>query len=495
MANQYLYGTYGEMGQTVAQNASQSGTVLVYFGTAAINLLRGYADLDIVNKPVKLYNIADAQQKVGYSKDWANFTLCEAITGHFDNLLGNIGPIIVVNVLDPDVHRKDTETTKNLTFSNGRAEFVSDKIILDTFAMEDKVEGVDYALDYNYTKGSVIVTSLKPESPITGSVTASYYEIDGAMVEPEDIIGGVTANGEYTGLGVLQLVYTTIFEVPNLIAAPGWSHSPAVYNAMVAASQKINGRWYAFVVADMPIADTTGAIDTIIKAKTWKTEHGYNSEHSKVCWPQGKDNLGRVFHLSTLVSWEMLLVDFSHDSIPFETPANKAVPIVKQYFGAASTNKGYDQETANQLTSAGITTVVAGDGNWVIWGDHTAAYTYGATSDARVIFDTSIRMMGYILNSFIREWRPSIDKPMDLKMIERIQNREQEKLDALVGIGALIGSPSFEFLQSQNPPGDLMNGNFKWNTLITPTPPFKSGTDVVSFTDAGFSVYYEGGAA
>ena len=38
-----------------------------------------------------------------------------------------------------------------------------------------------------------------------------------------------------------------------------------------------------------------------------------------------------------------------------------------------------------------------------------------------------------------------------------------------------------------------MNGDFRWDINVTPTPPLKSASVYVAYTDAGFSVYYEGG--
>ena len=143
-------------------------------------------------------------------------------------------------MLDPSAgkHRKETATTKTLTFTGGRAEFASDKIILDTLTIAKNdsgnyVEGTDYAVDYNFTKGTVIITSLKDDAQLAGSLTASFSEVDDSEIADSDIIGGVTSSGEYSGLSAIALLYPEQFAVCNLIAAPGWSHSPAVYNAML----------------------------------------------------------------------------------------------------------------------------------------------------------------------------------------------------------------------------------------------------------------------
>ena len=127
MANEYLYGAYGHIGETVAQSAVQAGTTPVYIGTAPVNLVRGFGEAGIINAPIKITSLVDAQKKIGYSSDWGTFTLCEAVYAHFNNTIGNIGPIYVINVLDPSAgkHRKETATTKTLTFTGGRAEFAS----------------------------------------------------------------------------------------------------------------------------------------------------------------------------------------------------------------------------------------------------------------------------------------------------------------------------------------------------------------------------------
>ena len=487
MANEYLYGSYG--------------TTPVYIGTAPVNLVRGFADAGVINEPIKLSNMIDAQRKLGYAADWGTFTLCEVMNAHFNNTLGNIGPIYVINVLDPSAgkHRKATETTQQLSFTGGRAEFASSTIILDTMTIAksdggDYAEGTDYAVDYNFTKGTVIITSLIADSPLTGTLTASFYEVDDSAIEDDDIIGGVTAGGEYSGLSSIALLYPEQFAVCNLIAAPGWSQSPAVYNAMLTASQKINGHWDAFVVADLPLVDSSAqAVDTITKAITWKKNNAFTGERSKVYWPQGIDNLGNIYHLSTLAVVELMRADFSHNSVPMETCGNKAIPIIKQYFGANATNRGFSQQEGKELTQNGISTAVAWGGEWVLWGDHTAAYTYGADVDPRAIFDVSMRMLMHITNDFQREWSPRIDEPMTRALKDEIINREQEKLDGYVSMGALLGEPQIVFLESENSTTDIMNGDFRWDIAVTPTPPLKSASVYVAYTDAGFSVYYEGG--
>lgn len=483
----YKHGTYGTFVDSIGDPITLNDTVVIYVGSAPVNLVRGYKAY--VNTPVKLSNLGAVKRYMGYSDNWAAFDLCEAFQLHFDNAAGNIGPVVAINVLNPDLHQREGETTVNLAFVNGRATIESDTIILDTLVLADKVEGVDYSVDYDFTKGQVILDSLGEEK-LTGLVSATFLEVDPAAITEEDLIGGVTAKGVYTGLGCVDLVYQRLNLIPNLILCPGWSHRPAVYEAMVKAGTKINGHWDAFAYADLPLAEGDVPVDTIEAAIQWKLDKGYTNERTKVFWPKAADTAGRIYHASLLAAWRTLLTDESHEGVPMETPSNKAVPVAAQYFGPESQNSGFDQVRANELNAAGITTVVFWGGIWVLWGPHTAAYRYGTVTDNRNIFDNSIRMMMHVSNRFQLDHALKIDRPMTRAMKDTILNLEQEKMDALAAMGAFLGKPVVTFDEVDNSTSDLIEGNFTWGFQGTPTPPFKSGTLNVAYTTAGFTTYF-----
>lgn len=533
----YLYGTYAHLADSVAQATNESSTVVLYVGTAPINLVRGYAGKNLINTPLKINNLLDAQTKLGSASDWSKYSLCEAVAAHFggDN---NIGPIYVINVLNPATHRKGTATTKNLTFVNGKASFVSEDIILDTFALADKAEGTDYILSYNFTTHKVTVLSADESDPLTGTIAATYNEIDVSGIDEGDIIG-TKSNGVYTGLQAAELIYQNYGAIVNLYGAPGWSDKKSVYDALCNKAVKLNGHWDGFVYADIPLSyntysfeavqnasgdpsakgyyeldngeyvlteddepaagktyyertTTANPVDTISKAVNYKSTNGFTSERSKVFWPKGNGTDGNIYHLSTLALAETLRLDLSHNGVPMETCGNKPADVNKQYFGAGVNNAGYAVDEANELCENGIDTIVFWGGSWKLWGDHTAAYTYANTElDPRDIFDVNMRMLLYLTNSFQARWAGSIDKPMTVQLKDTILVREQEKLDALVAAGALIGSPTISFNELNNPIGEIRSGNFRWDVLATPTPPLKSASAYVAYTDEGFAAYFD----
>ena len=538
MASEYLYGTYGQLANSVVSATAEAPSVALYVGTAPVNLVRGYATAGIINTPVKIANYTDAQAKIGVASDWDKYTLSEAVEAHFNNANGNVGPIYVINVLDPATHRKSAATTKSLNFVNGSATFVSEDIILDTLAIAGKAEGTDYAVSYNFTTHKVTILSIDAEAPLDGAVTVTYNEVDTTNIDTGSIIGTKSDTGVYTGLQAAELIYQKFNAVVNLIAAPKWSQYPAVYKAMVAKATKLNGHWDSFVLADIPLVydvvtypevteptgnpstsgyyelvdgeyvpseDTTVESgktyytkvttatnnDTIAKAKTWKTNNGYTAERSKVFYPKANGTDGNVYFLSTLACVEMLRLDLIHNGVPMETCGNKEVAANKQFFGASSTNAGYSVTEANQLCAAGIDTLAFWGGAWRLWGDHTAAYTFDSVDvDPRAIFDVSMRMLFYLTNRFQITWATTIDKPFKVQLKDTILVREQERLDALVTMGALVGTPRIAFEEAYNSIDDIKHGNFRWDIQVTPTPPLKSASAYVAYTDAGLSAFF-----
>lgn len=483
---EYKYGVYGKIGDDIAKNASEAGTAPVYIGTAPVNFLPDYSGK--VNTPVKISNLSDAAKKIGHfssSKKWAKYTLCEAVAAHFANANGNVGPIYVINVLDPDVHKATTKTTKQITFTNRKATLVVEDIILKSIAIDDKVLGVDYTVSFDFTNDTLTITDIGTTAIATTSI--SFDTVDHDEITETTVIGGETTDGKITGIAALKLLYQTCNVIPTYLAAPGWSDKKSVYEALVSASQNINGHWSAFVYADIPVEN----VKTIAAAKTWKTSNGYNSGFSKVFWPQAK-NGDDVYHLATLALAEKLRCDLKNGNVPFETDGNKPIPVSGLYFGASSNIPGFDKADANELTSNGISTAIYWEGNWRTWGDHTAAFTFGGSYKAREIFDVNMIMLFYITNSFQKEWGTAIDQPMTTALRDTILNREKEKLDALVAQGAIIGTPTVEFLDSNNDESEIINGNFRWDISATNTPPLKSATGVVCYTDAGFSTYFGG---
>lgn len=479
----YQHGSFGSMSPTQDLTAVTAGTLPVYFGRLPVHQLLDYSG--VVNKPILISSYEEAVSKVGYNDiNWKDFDLCEAIYAHFKNNIQKIGPIVLVNVLDPDT-MKTSGKTASLTFANNQAIISSDKVVLKSIAITGKTLGTDFSTAYSNDGTYVIITDLK--GAFSSPVTVNYNEVDTSIVTKTQVIGGTNSTtGIKTGISVVDLVYQTYNMVPTILDAPGWSHIPEVDAALKSASQLINGHWYAWVNSNI-ISDSS--TDSISKAKDWKVTNNYTGNSEAPAWPMAK-NGSRVFHLSTLTTVTMQWVDYKNDNVPYETPSNKPIDITGLCL-ADGTNIVYDQLQANDLNSKGIRTAIYWGGQWVLWGSHTGKYEYGKTMDVRDKFDSTMRMLYYILNNFQLTYGGEVDKPMSRSRIDTILNNYQEQLDSLISEGKLLYGV-IGFTSKENPTNDLIEGNFDFDISTTTTPPGKSINAKLQYTTEGMSILFGG---
>lgn len=483
----YTHGVYGTIIPSRASfPPSGVGTLPVYIGTAPVNTLVNPSTR--VNVPFKVNSFDEAVAAVGYSDDWNTFTLCEAIYAHFKNPTQNIGPIVLINVFDPASDFK--AGTASITLTNKVGYIDNDKVLLASCAVTGKVLGTDFAVEYVEVDGRVKVKFTDLTSGgIASPVSITFNEMDASKVIGTDIVGGMNpTTGVRTGISVVDLVYQEFGMVPTILAAPGWSHKPDVYAGLVAKCQNINGHWDAVCVVDMD--STAAGAKTIAAAKTWKVTNAYTSKYAKACWPKAK-YAGKTFWLSTLTTVAMQQVDFNNNSIPYETPSNKAI-MANGTILADNTAISFDEQQATDLNSEGITTLAYIGGQWRLWGPHMGNYTYAAEDSIKPedLFDASVRTLQYIKNSFQKNYVAAVDKPFSRRQIETILDEAQVWLNGLVSEGAILyGKISFN--AQSNPSGQVARGNFIFDIRATTTPPGKSITFQIQYDAAGLTTLTE----
>ena len=168
-------------------------------------------------------------------------------------------------------------------------------------------------------------------------------------------------------------------------------------------------------------------------------------------------------------------------------------PSVKETLGVIQ-NIDIPQAIGNQLSADGICSWINyGGGNWHTWGDHTSAFSSGSISDERGRFDNYMRMQMMIANRFQLKYRFSIDDPMTLQMRNDVITEEEDFLNSLVAIGALVGSPKVEFVAADNSIDQVAQGYFTWSISTTEAPPLKYMLAKVAYTQEGLEVFTQEG--
>lgn len=212
--------------------AADSGVAFVV-GAAPAHTVGG-----AVNEPIMCQNYGEAVAALGYSDDWANYPVCEAIYSQFK--LYGVAPVVFVNVLDPAKHKKSV-AEQNYPINDG-------KVLLPLEALKDTVKVSTYTVgtdfDLFYEGENLILEVLEggkiPEN--TGELTVTFDAVDPSKITENDIIGGFdTSTKKYSGLELIDKVFPKYGIVADLILAPGWSDKSTVAAVMAAKAANING--------------------------------------------------------------------------------------------------------------------------------------------------------------------------------------------------------------------------------------------------------------
>lgn len=468
----YKHGVYGEYMPSNEQIVTTSNTVPIYIGVAPVH--RVLDSNNKVNKPILISNLDDAQIELGYSDndDFNKYTLSAAIFAHFKNKVQLLGPIILINVLDPNLNEVEVESTETAVL-NKKVVLGSD-VIVSTINIEDKVLGTDYKIDIDSITGDIIITFL---TDVESTITLNYSTVT-INTTPQDIIGSYDSNtGERKGLYCIQTVYEDLNIAPNILCAPGHGKEITVRNKLLELSKNIGGQWDSIIYTDLD-----PSVSSYNQALEKKTDEGLSSIDEKLCWPMGKMQGKNVF-MSILAIVRTQQTDVKNGGVPCETPSNKAIDITGLVTDSGEPVK-LTIEIANKLNSKGITTALFYGGKWVLWGPHMSNFEHGETNKPEEIFDVNRRMDIYLNNDFKKRNADKIDSPMTRNDIDALINTEQIRLNALVSEGKLLFG-SISFINSNNVISDLMQGNFIFDTVTTATIPAKSLTQRMKYSSQG----------
>gem|GEM_PF-4031619 len=208
-------------------------------GTAPVHTASNAPKSGCVNEPFLGGNFNNTERALGYGDDWQKYDLCEVMYSHFYNYA--TAPVIFVNVLDPEKHKKTTAAKPY--------DIIDRRVILPFEAIKSTVRvttpaavlDTDYALFYH--KNTLILEILDGGSiPSTATtLTVGFDEVEPSMVTAADIIGGYDiADRKRRGLELIESVFPKFGLTPDNCLCPNWSHKPEVAAVMAA---KMDGKF------------------------------------------------------------------------------------------------------------------------------------------------------------------------------------------------------------------------------------------------------------
>lgn len=447
-----------------------SCSVQVVVGTAPINMVK--EPEKVVNVPVLANSAAEAMAALGYVDDFKAYTLCQ--TMYATNNIFQVSPVVYINVLDPDKHKKAlADVTAEV--SQMQAKINQKGILLKGLTVKAgsnaMTEGTDYTAEFD-TDGSLLINLIEGEKGASASsITVAGNVIDPTMVTKQEIIGAYNAStGKETGLELIRKVYPKLGVVPGLLLAPGWSHIPEVGIALMAKAANINGVFKATALLDL---DTTKAVK-YTDCKTVKEESGYTSAAAYPLWPCVK--VGEyIFAMSAIVGALIAYTDAENDDVPSLSPSNKMLGVTGICL-ADGTEITLDQDQGSTVNTYGVTTCISMNG-WRLWGNYTGAYP--SSGDAKDIWLPVRRMFNWHGNTFIQTYFDKVDDPMNHVLIESIIDSENIRCAAYAP--DKWAGAEMQYLSSDNPTADILAGKITFRQRIAPYTPAQEIGNILSY--------------
>lgn len=471
----YQHGIFVQESPTSSSTPLQSlSTIPVIIGTAPVNLLKNPGTA--VNVPILAKTYDEAVAGVGYSDDFDNYTLCQAIDIFFKKF--KVGPVILINILDPAVH-KTSVSSSSVSITNGIAKINITGVLLDdTFIVKDTTGTTTYVKNTDYTvafdsNGYPVISVISGEAIGTASsLQVSYTKLDTSKVVESDIIGSYTAaTNTYKGIECISEVYPMFNLVPGLLLAPGWSQDKDVAASLKGKSSAINGCFNAEVLLD--IDTTTAKIYT--DAIAYKNSNGFTDKRELVLWPKIKID-DKIYWYSVIMAALILSIDISNNDVPFKSPSNKKIAISAAVL-ADGTEVFLDLLQANELNAVGIVTVLNMAG-WRTWGNNTGCYPDDTDSKDRFI--AIRRLFDWWGNQFITDFFNKVDDPTNYRLIESIVDEENIKANGYQAAGQIAGA-KISFSEADNSIENIANGQIQFTQSIGAFAPAESITDTLIF--------------
>jgi len=402
-----------------------------------------------------------------FGPDLPGFGIPEALEGI--HAFG-AGTVLVVNVLNPAVHR-DTATGEVVKFGvNDRLQLANPAVQSLTLKSGNTTyaQGTDYALDP--VRGRVTRLAGGAIAPLA-SVEATYDYADPSKVTAADIIGAVDSLGKRSGLKLLADAYNLFGFFPKILLAPGFSTNKAVSSELIAQAHQLQ----AIAYIDAPIGMTPSQV-IAGRGPAGTINFNTSSERVRLCYPHVKvydaaTNTEKLQALSIRAAGLRARVD-DERGYWWSSSNNELVGVIGlERSLTARVNDPYSE--VNLLNENGITTVFNSFGTGLrLWGNRTAAWP---TETHMKNFENVRRTKDIVDESIRYSSLQFVDRPISDALIESIVETVNQFLRKLIGDGALIGGECW-YDPARNPQTQIELGQLLFNYKLTPPPPMERGT-------------------
>lgn len=397
------------------------------------------------------------------------FSIPRALSGIYDY---GAGTVLVINVLDPAVHRSNVVAQERQFGDNDQLQLGHGALQL--LALKSADGATTYVKDTDY---SVTMLTGKVKRLAGGAIAANaqvkadYTHADPSLVTTADIIGAVDIAGQRSGLKAFADSYNLFGFFPKLFIAPGFSTLNSVSVELIAAAEQMGGIAYI----DAPIGTT---VQQVIAGRGPAGAINFNtsSDRVRLCYPHVKvydaaTDGERLEPLSIRAAGLRAKVDL--DDGYWWSSSNRELVGVIGLERPLTARVDDPSSEVNLLNEVGITTVFNSFGTGLrLWGNRTAAWptvthmrNFENVRRTKDIIDESIR---YSSLQFV-------DMPITQALIDSITESVNLFGRKLIGDGALLGFECW-YDPARNPQTELELGHLLFNYKLTVPLPFERGT-------------------
>nr|WP_202447942.1 phage tail sheath subtilisin-like domain-containing protein [Dickeya dianthicola] len=437
----------------------ETGARVVKAVKSAVIGLIGTAPTGPVNT-VTLCTSDTAAAKFG--SQLSGFTIPQALDAIYDHAAGTV---LVINVLDPAVHKTHVENEPVTFDSNGSATLANP--VVASLVLKKDASSAPYVLDTDYTldQQTGVITRLNKS---IDTALASYDYADPTKVTAADIIGAVNAAGNRTGMKLLHDTYNQFGFFAKILLAPVYCTQNSIRVELQALAEKLG----AIAYVDAPIGTT---YEQAISGRGPAGTINFNTSSARV----------RLFYPHVKV------YDAASNSERLEPLSQRAaglrakVDLEKGFWWSSSNQEilgitGVERQLSamiddpscevNLLNEQGITTVFNSYGTGLrLWGNRSAAWP---TVTHMKNFE-NVRRTADVINESIRYFSLQyIDMPITQALIDALTESVNAYGRKLIGDGALLGFKCW-YDPVRNEETELSSGHLLLSYKFTPPPPLE----------------------
>lgn len=437
---------------------------------SAVIALFGCAPTGPVNESTLLLTETDAAVFGGIT---SGFNIPETLDAIYDQ---GAGTVIVVNVLDPAVH-KTAVPSEDATFDAATGRLKSVHPAIANLVVKSADGNTTYTLGTDYTVAPLtgVVTRIATGAIPAGAtaVKLSYDYADPSKVTPADLIGAIDGlTGQKTGMKLLPDTYQRFGFFPKILIAPGYSSLASVSSELIAWEGKLSAK----ALIDAPIGTTRNQAVAMRGPTVPNSPFNTSSRGAILCYPHVKvydaaTDSNKLQPLSARLAGVMAAKDM--DKGYWWSPSNTEIKGIVGLELDLSARIDDPQSDVNLLNEVGIVTVFNSFGSgFRVWGNRNANYpsetgltTFISVTRTQDIIDESIRYFSL----------QYMDRPFNQALIDVIVESVNQFLRKLRGDGAILDGVCW-YDPARQTEAELANGHAVFSYKFTPPPPFERGT-------------------